>query len=98
MKPIDIPAIEARARALRAEEIRRLEGLFAERLRLIGRLAAGSVLAVAISASEQMRPVFSWNPQAREASSGAITARTAARLGKLLFRAFAWNPQARRAS
>ena len=39
MYPIDIPAIERQARELRAAEIQRMNGLFAERTRLLTRLA-----------------------------------------------------------
>lgn len=63
MSPIDIPAIERRARQLRAEEIRRIEGLFAERFRVLGRLLAGSALAAVLAVAERLRPLFSWNPQ-----------------------------------
>lgn len=63
MSPIDIPAIERRARQLRAEEIRRVEGLVVEQLRLVGRLMAATVLGGVLAIVAQVRPLFSWNPE-----------------------------------
>ena len=71
MFPIDIPAIERQARELRAAEIQRMNGLFAERTRLLTRLAATTAAAGAHAISEMLRPLFSWNPQA---SSGPLPA------------------------
>lgn len=65
MRPIDIPAIEQEARELRAAEIHRLNGLFAERVELLAKLAAASTVAGAHVFSEMLRPLFSWNPQDR---------------------------------
>lgn len=62
MAPIDIPAIEQRARRLRAEEMRRIEGLVAQRMGLYFRLLGGSLLAALRLVSEALRPLFSWNP------------------------------------
>ena len=45
MYPIDIPAIERQARELRAAEIQRMNGLFAERTHLLTRLAANTAAA-----------------------------------------------------
>ncbi|QLQ26295.1 MAG: hypothetical protein HZT41_16885 [Dechloromonas sp.] len=56
MYPIDIPAIERQARELRAAEIQRINGLFAERTLLLTRLAASSILAGAHAISELLRP------------------------------------------
>ena len=63
MAPIDIPAIERRARQLRAAEMRRLEDLVAERMSVLALLAGRSVLGALASVAETLRPLFSWNPQ-----------------------------------
>ncbi|HJW23690.1 MAG TPA: hypothetical protein VJ576_02230 [Rhodocyclaceae bacterium] len=60
---IDIALIERRARQLRAEELQRLQGLFAERARLYGLLVGHSLLSLAEAVGEKLRPLFSWNPQ-----------------------------------
>ena len=70
MTPIDIPTIERQARALRAQEIQRLQGLFAERLRLAfpGKRQSSSAKAVptlAVRLNRQLRRLFAWNPQAQ---------------------------------
>ena len=64
MKSIDIPAIEKRARQLRAAEIQRLNGLFAERTLLLIRLAAGSLATGVLAIGGFLQPLFSWNPRA----------------------------------
>ena len=71
MYPIDIPAIERQARELRAAEIQRINGLFAERTQLLARLAAKSAFAGAHAISEMLRPLFSWNPQESSAPLSA---------------------------
>jgi len=91
-RPIDIPAIEQRARQLRAEEMQRLQGLMTERLRLLAVLAAHSLLDLAEGAGELLRPMFSWNPQ-DPAWSGAAARRQLARLNHGLRRLFSWNPR-----
>lgn len=63
MAPIDISAIERRARELRAAEMRRLEKLVAERMGLCALLAARSVLGALETVAAALRPLFSWNPQ-----------------------------------
>lgn len=63
MAPIDISAIERRARELRAAEMRRLEKLVAERMGLYALLAARSVLGALETVAGALRPLFSWNPQ-----------------------------------
>lgn len=63
MEHIDIAAIERRARQLRAEEMQRLQGLFAERARLYGLLLGHSLLSLLEAVGEKLRPLFSWNPQ-----------------------------------
>ncbi|MFA7290706.1 MAG: hypothetical protein WC023_00525 [Rhodocyclaceae bacterium] len=101
MSPIDIPAIERRARQLRAEEIRRIEGLFAERMLILGRLLAGSAFAGVLALAEILRPLFSWNPKsapsevAPAASAAAARPRVAllTRANRFLRSLFAWNPE-----
>jgi hypothetical protein len=96
MEPIDIAAIERRARQLRAEEIRRIEGLFAERMRVTGRLAAASLFSGLLALAELLRPLFSWNPQNRP-QVRVVPARPPIALRVRLNRAvralFAWNPE-----
>lgn len=65
MAPIDIAAIERQARALRAEEMQRLQGIFAERLGLYAHLLGRSLLSLSQIISKILRPAFSWNPQNR---------------------------------
>jgi hypothetical protein len=65
MTRIDIPTIERQARELRAAEIRRIKGLFAERSALLLKLATDSALAGARTLSDTLRPLFAWNPQQR---------------------------------
>lgn len=64
-RPIDIIEIERYARQLRAEEMQRLEGIFADRLRLLALLLGNTLLSLLEAVSEKIRPLFSWNPQAR---------------------------------
>ena len=93
MNPIDIPAIERHARQLRAQEIQRLEGLFAERLRLYALLLGHSLLSLLEGIGELLRPAFSWNPQEETGRSApALTVR----LNRAARALFAWNPQSRR--
>ena len=63
MQRINIVAIESRARAMRAEEMRRLSGIFAERSGLYFRLMGGTLGSVLAIVSETLRPLFSWCPQ-----------------------------------
>ncbi len=97
MSPIDIVAIERRARQLRAEEIRRVEGLFAERLRILGRLLAATAFSAALSVAEALRPMFSWNPQGAAAQVEPVVAKPRValrtRLNRAARRLFAWNPE-----
>ncbi len=65
MAPIDIAAVERQARALRAQEMQRLQGIFAERLGLCARLLGHSLLSLVQGVSKILRPAFSWNPQQR---------------------------------
>jgi hypothetical protein len=64
-RPIDIATIERHARQLRAEEMQRLQGIFAERGRLYGVLLVRTLLSLLQALSKIIRPLFSWNPQAR---------------------------------
>jgi len=64
MAPIDITAIEREARRMRAEELRRINGLISERLALHGRLLANTALTVLAAIGAGLRLLFSWNPQA----------------------------------
>lgn len=90
MRIIDIQRIEREARALRAQEIQRLQGLFAERLSLYTVLMGHSLLALATSIGEIIRPAFSWNPQA-DAQRPRIA--LSKRLNRRLRALFAWNPR-----
>lgn len=93
MNPIDIPAIERHARQLRAQEIQRLQGLFAERFSLYAVLLGHSLLSLLQSIGELLRPAFSWNPQEQaERSSPALSVR----LNRAARALFAWNPRSRR--
>lgn len=94
MEQIDIAAIERRARQLRAEEIRRIEGLFAERLRVMGRLAAATLFSGLLALAGLLRPLFSWNPQpvAARASAKPQVA-LLVRANRVARRLFAWNPE-----
>jgi hypothetical protein len=96
MYPIDIPAIERQARELRAAEIQRMNGLFAERFQLLTRLATKSALAGAHAISEMLRPLFSWNPQESSVPLSANFAPAANRLSDAARALFSWNPQDRR--
>ncbi|MFC5299916.1 RSP_7527 family protein [Azospira restricta] len=93
MSPYDIAAIERRARELRAEEIRRLNGLFAERLCVLGRLLAATGFSAVIALAEAIRPLFSWNPQAGAAPAAKPRATLAVRANRIARRLFAWNPE-----
>ena len=80
MRPIDIPAIEQEARELRAAEVHRINGLFAERAQLLAKLTTDSTLAGAHVFSEMLRPLFSWNPQEK---SEPLSARLEPVLGRM---------------
>ena len=95
MEPIDIAAIERRARRLRAEEISRIEGLFAERLCILGRLLAASTFSGLLALAEAVRPLFAWNPQDRAPQVPSARPQIAwrVRLNRSLRALFAWNPE-----
>lgn len=94
MNPIDIPAIEEKARELRAAEIQRMNSLFAEHAKLMTQLAADSIVVSAAAASELLRPLFSWNPQEKPlvASHPGLLLE---QMNKAAFKLFSWNPQDR---
>jgi hypothetical protein len=96
MRPLDIPAIEQHARELRAAEIQRIQGLFAARGALLFRLASGSLLAGLAAASEALRPLFSWNPQAGTPVLAPSLGPLLNRLNRGARTLFSWNPQQRR--
>jgi hypothetical protein len=78
MNTIDTNEIIWQAKKMRAEEIRRIEGLAAKRLGLYFRLLAGS----AADAGNSLQPLFSWNPQ---------DAKAPRRSGPRCLRAPAWH-------
>lgn len=93
MTRIDIQRIEQEARALRAAEIRRLNGLFAERLSLYAVLLGSSLLTLIGTLGEAVRPFLTWNPQDATAHRGPALLTRANRSLRALF---AWNPQRQR--
>lgn len=93
MEQIDIPRIEREARALRAQEVQRLQNLFAERLSLYAVLLGNSLLGFLTAAGEMVRPLLSWNPQAPAQQTGTSLV---ARLNRAARALFAWNPQRKR--
>ena len=92
MSPYDIAAIERHARQLRAEEIRRINGLFADRLCLVGRLLAATAFNAILALAEAIRPLFSWNPQEQTPSDQPRVA-LSVRANRIARRLFAWNPE-----
>lgn len=96
MTHIDIPTIERQARELRAAEIRRLHGLFAERSVLLLKLATDSAMTGARALGETLRPLFAWNPQTRSAPLNVSLEPAFARLNNVVRSLFSWNPQERR--
>lgn len=91
MAPIDIVAIEQRARALRAEEMRRQARLFAKQARLYRRLLRRSLHALLTALSEALRPLFSWNPRA--GGNRAAPPDNFAHASHAAQGLFAWHPQ-----
>lgn len=67
MARIDFIAIEEKARRLRAEDLRRGEPVFAERIDLCLRLYAESLRSLNAVIERVLRPLFSWNPRAHRA-------------------------------
>jgi len=93
MNSIDIPAIERAARAMRAQEVQRLQGLFAERLSLYAVLLGNSLLSLLVTLGEVIRPLLSWNPQEPSQRSGP---KLSVRLNRAARSLFSWNPQGKR--
>lgn len=60
-----IAVVVQRAKELRAEEMRKLEGMLAARLRVYFLLLKSTLGALLHTLSESMRPLFSWNPERR---------------------------------
>lgn len=98
MNSIDIPTIEKRARQLRAAEIQRINGIFAERTLLLVRLAAGSLATGVLAIGALLQPLFSWNPRAQKAHSEQGEVRVLAKISQAVFKLFSWNPQQRQSS
>ena len=96
MQPIDIAAIEQHARALRAAEIQRVQGLFARQAGVLAHLAAGTAITALTALGEVIRPLFSWNPQDSAPATAWNLATGADRLNGAVRALFAWNPQDRR--
>ncbi len=91
MYNIDSNEIVRQAREMRAEEMRRIQGLVAKRLGLYFRLLAES----ATDAGSALQPLFSWNPQS--AARGRATGPSLPTRASLALRnLFSWNPQAQR--
>ena len=65
MAPIDYPSLERHARELRAQEMRRLEAVAAERMSVYLSLLGQSVMQGLCLISELLRPLFSWSPDRR---------------------------------
>ena len=94
MAPIDVTRIEYEARQLRAEEMRRINGLIGERLALYGQLMATSAVTGVKTIVEVLLLFFFWNPQAASAPHrGPGLLNRLSRAGRALF---SWNPQAHR--
>lgn len=64
MLPLNIPAIEQQARRMRAEEMRRINGVISSRLRVYGELAGATLMTSLAIIGTSLRRLFSWNPQA----------------------------------
>jgi hypothetical protein len=90
METYDTNEILRQARAMRAEEMRRIQGLMTARLVVYVRLLAGSLA----DAGEVLRPLFSWNPQNARPGRRAIGPSLATRASLSLRSLFSWNPQA----
>ncbi len=92
MNRLDTAEIIREAKAMRAAEMQRVQGLMAKRLGLYFRLLAGS----AADAGNALQPLFSWNPQdaraQRQTNGHALLTRASLALRSL----FSWNPQAHR--
>lgn len=92
MDTFDTNEIVRQARQMRAEEMRRIQGLMTARLVVYVRLLAGSLA----DAGEALRPLFSWNPQNAKAGHRASGPSLLTRASLALRTLFSWNPQAHR--
>lgn len=90
MDTFDNVEIIRKAREMRAEEMRRVQGLVSARLVVYVRLLAGSLA----DAGEALRPLFSWNPQNQKPGQRAHGPSLLARASLSLRTLFSWNPQA----
>lgn len=90
MDTFDNVEIIRKAREMRAEEMRRVQGLVTARLVVYVRLLAGSLA----DAGEALRPLFSWNPQNLKPGQRANGPSLLARASLSLRTLFSWNPQA----
>ena len=88
MVTYDTNEIVRQAKKMRAEEMRRIQGLMTQRLGLYFRLLAGS----AVDAGNALQPLFSWNPQ--DASPRRESRPLLTRASLALRTLFSWNPQA----
>ncbi len=89
MVTYDTNEIVRQAKKMRAEEMRRIQGLMTQQLGLYFRLLAGS----AVDAGNALQPLFSWNPQnasPRRKPGPSLLTRASLALRTL----FSWNPQA----
>ena len=86
----DTNEIVRQAREMRAEEMRRIQGLMTARLVVYVRLLAGSLA----DAGEALRPLFSWNPQNAKSGTRASGPTPLTRASLSLRTLFSWNPQA----
>lgn len=68
MTPLDIAAIEHQARRLRAAEMQRIHGLMSAHLSVYRDLLLSTLKSGLIAIGKTLRPLFSWNPQARHPS------------------------------
>ena len=89
MVTFDTNQIVMQAKEMRAEEMRRIQGLMTQRLGLYFSLLAGSV----VDAGNSLQPLFSWNPQNAAPSHVAGTS-LLTRASLALRTLFSWNPQA----
>lgn len=96
MQPIDIAAIEQQARALRAAEIQRVQGLFAQQAGVLAHLAVATAITAVTALGEVIRPLFSWNPQDQAPTPAWKFADGMDRLNGAARALFSWNPQDRR--
>jgi hypothetical protein len=92
MEPIDIVAIERRAREMRAQEIQRITGLFGERMRVYFALVLASLWIGILAAGRLLQAMFSWNPRNRPAAESHGRS-WGSRANSALRGLFAWNPR-----